>query len=232
MKKYSRVFLFGALILVLLMAGCAGQEETATSAPGPGGNVTSFPTMEETSAVGTAETQTTGTAETATTGTPETEATSTEAATQAATEATTSTATTQAGGIPVTGADINVLECQFCIGTAAYALLDIPAVATFEITEPASPDPDTQCNVVDTFQDRQVVFCRAPENTSLTVNVCTDANTCSPVNVTLQPCPLAAGTAQPSVSTTRTPGAATVGTPLASPTGGGGGETATATPTP
>lgn len=224
MKKFSRVFLFGALILVLLMAGCAGQEETATARP-----TTSLPTIEETSVVGTAETQTTGTAETATTGTAETETTSTSAATQEATQATTGTATTGTPGVPVTGGDINVLACQFCIGTAAYALLDIPAVATFEITEPASPDQDTQCNVVDTFQDRQVVFCRAPENTSLTVNVCTDANTCSPVTVTLQKCPLAAVTAQPGASTTETPGAtgtATVGTPEASPTG------PTATPTP
>jgi hypothetical protein len=227
MKKYSRVFLFGALILTLLMAGCAGQEETATSAPG--GNVTSFPTMEATSAVGTAETQTTGTAETAITGTAETETTSTSAATQEATQATTGTATTGTPGVPVTGGDINVLDCQFCISTMAYALLDIPAVATFEITEPASPSTDTQCNVVDTFQDRQVVFCRAPEDTSLTVNVCTDANACSPVTVTLQKCPLAA-TAQPDVSTTQTPGetgTATVGTAEASPTG-----PTAATPTP
>lgn len=219
MKKISRVFLFGALALVLLMAGCAGQEGTVTPVGTFEPGETSVPSTTETEAAGTAETQTTGTAET--------ETTSTVAATQEATEAATSTATAQAQ-VPVTGGDINVLECQFCIGTMAYALLDIPAVATFEITDPASPDPDTQCNVVDTFDDRQVVFCRAPEETSLTLNVCTDANTCSQVTVDLQACPLAAGTAQPG-SATNTPGVgAGTMTPEASPTAGG----ATATPTP
>lgn len=226
MKKISRVFLFGALVLVLLMAGCAGQEGTTTPIGTIEPGETSMPSTTETEAVGTAETQATGTAET--------ETTPTVAATQEATEAATSTATAQAQ-VPVTGADINVIECQFCIGTTAYALLDIPAVATFEIVDPASPDPDTQCNVVDTFEDRQVVFCRAPQDTSLTLNVCTDANTCSEVTVDLQTCPLATGTAQPGVSATRTPSAGTTatptgGTPEASPTAGGA--TATATPTP
>jgi hypothetical protein len=226
MKKISRVFLFGALALVLLLAGCGGQEETATpvgtTQPGAETSVAS-----PTEAVGTAETMTTGTAET--TSTAETSPTPTEAAT--------ATATAQAQA-PVTGGDINVLECQFCIGTTAYALLDIPAVATFEITDPASPDPDTQCNTADTFNDRQVVLCRAPQETSLTLNVCTDANTCSEVTVDLQPCPLAAATAQPGVSATKTPTSAAeatatatgaAGTPSATPTTAGG---ATATPTP
>jgi hypothetical protein len=106
----------------------------------------------------------------------------------------------------------------------AYALLDIPAVATFEIAEPASADPDTPCNAVDTSDDRQVIFCRAPQETSLTVNVCTDASTCTQATVDLQTCPLA-GTAQPGAGTTNTP----AGTPEARPTAGGG---ATATPTP
>jgi hypothetical protein len=227
MKKTSRVFLFGALVLVLVLAGCAGEEGTVT--PFEPGQETSVPTMDETAAVGTAETQTTGTAETAAAGTAETETTPTVASTQEATEATIPTATAQAGGqIPVTGGDINVIECQFCLGTMAYALLDIPAVATFEIAEPASADPDIQCNVVDTLDDRQVIFCRAPEQTSVTVNVCTDASTCSQATVDLQACPLATG-----ATATSTPGAAgtataTGGTPEASPTAGG----ATATPTP
>lgn len=223
MKKISRVFLFGALALVLLAAGCAGQEGTSTPiGTKPPGDETNTPSAAETETPGTAVTDTTATAE----------------ITETATEGATSTATadaTQTPAVPVTGkVDVNVVECQFCIDTMAFALLDMPAAATFELIEPASPDPDTVCNVVDTFQDRQVVLCRAPEETSVTVNVCTDANTCAEITVDLQACPDKLGTPTPGGATnTPTPGPGTAtATPEASPTPTVDTGLPTSTPTP
>ena len=208
MKRISRVFLFGALVLALLMAGCGGEEGTSTPVGTlePGDNPTSYPPPLETETLVP----------------PVTEATSTTTATEAATSTSAATATADTTQTPAGTAiaiDVNVIECQFCIDTRAYALLDIPETGTFEIVEPASPDPDTVCNTVDTFQDRQIVLCRAPEETSLTLNVCTDANTCSQVTVDLHTCPDTTATPQPGATNTNTP---TTGT----------GATATSTPTP
>ena len=228
MKKRSRVFSFGALILVLLVAGCAGQEGTSTPiGTGLPGDETNTPPAIETDTPGTAgtETATTATLE----GTLETPTDATQQATASAADP------TQTPVIPVTGkVDVNVVECQFCIDTMAFALLEMPAAATLEIIDPVSPDPDTVCNVVDTFQDRQVVLCRAPEETSVTVNVCTDANTCADITVELQPCPDKAGTPQPGGATnTPTPGADTsTATPEASPTATADTGLPTSTPTP
>jgi hypothetical protein len=226
MKKRSRVFLFGALILVLLVAGCAGQEGTSTpigTKPPGEGDLTSSPTPLETETPGTVVTDTTATTEV------------TKTATEGATATPTADATKQTPVVPVTGkVDVNVVECQFCIDTMAFALLEMPAAASLEIIDPASPDPDTVCNVVDTFQDRQVVLCRAPEETSVTVNVCTDANTCADITVELQTCPDKAGTPQPGGATnTPTPGADTsTATPEASPTATADTGLPTSTPTP
>ena len=222
MKKTSRVFLFGALVLVLLLAGCAGEEVTPTpisTLPG-GEDMTSTPSAAETDTTGTAET------EVATTGTADTTA----EATQETTTATPSD-TTQTPSIPVTGGDIILLECQFCIDTMAHALLVMPATSTFElVTSSASTSTvDTGCSTVDTFNDRQIVLCRAEEDTTLTLDICA-AGTCSQLTVALQTCPqVATGTAP--ANATDTPGAGTAtGTPTAeaSPTTGA----VTSTPTP
>ena len=117
----------------------------------------------------------------------------------------------------------------------AHALLVLSEVATFELTTTAT-GTDTGCNTVDTFDDRQVVLCRAEENTSITLNICTDGN-CTELLVDLEPCPVAPGTAEPGATATETsgaavtntPGAAVTDTPQASPTTGGA---ATSTPTP
>ena len=228
MKKRSQVFLFGALILVLLVAGCAGEEGTSTPiGTGLPGDETNTPPAVETDTTGTAgtETATTATLE----GTLETPTDATQQATASPADP------TQTPVVPVTGkVDVNVVECQFCIDTMAFALLEMPAVASLEIIDPASPDPDTVCNVVDTFQDRQVVLCRAPEETSVTVNVCTDANTCADITVALQTCPDKVGTPQPGGATnTPTPGAGTsTATPEASPTATADTSLPTSTPTP
>lgn len=230
MKKTSHIFLFGALVLVLLLAGCAGEEVTPTpisTLPG-GEEMTSTPSAAETDTTGTAET------EVATTGTAETTAEATQETTTATADGTqqaTPSDTTQTPGIPVTGTDIILLECQFCIDTMAHALLVMPATSTFElVTSSASTaTADTGCSTVDTYNDKQVVLCRAEEDTSLTLDICT-AGTCSQLTVALQTCPQAATGTTPA-NATDTPGAGTAtGTPTAeaSPTTGA----VTSTPTP
>jgi len=221
MKKISRIFLFGALAIILLAAACAPEEGTPTTVGtlGPDnetvvpGDLTGSPSPAATE--GTVTVETTSTVATLETTTP-----------TADTTQLTPTNTTQTPSIPVTG-DVILLECQFCINSMGHALLVIPETATFEMTTTAT-GTDMGCNTVDTFDGKQVVLCRGEENTSLTLNICTDGN-CTELAVDLQACPVS-NTPQPGTATnTPTPGAVTdTATPQASPTTGG----ATSTPTP
>jgi hypothetical protein len=197
MKTISRICLFGALTLVLLTAACAGQEGSPTA-------VGTIPGNEFTETPPVAETETTETAET---GTASPEATLDMTATldlsatiPAGTDTTQTAAadTSQTPGVPVTGVDLILLECQFCIEGMAHALLVLPDTATFEtVADTASlstPGPDMGCNTVDTFNGKQVVICRSEENTSLNLNICTDGNNCTQLLVELQDCPDQPGT--------------------------------------
>ena len=228
MKKISRIFLFSALTLMLLLSACGGEEGTPTAGGTvlPNETATEAPATEAPAATDstlTAGTETTGTAETA-------ETTATEAATQAA-----GTATTETPGTPAAGPEVILLECQFCLEGMGNALLVFDDTATFEMvtdsTSLSTPGPDTGCNMVDTFGGRQVVLCRGEENTSLTLNICTDGNNCTQVEVELQSCP-DTGTAQPGATDTPAAGVPTntaaaevtatdtpdVGVPTATPT--------------
>jgi len=220
MKRISRIFLFGALAIILLAAACGPEEGTPTVVETV---VTKelTPSPAATDGTVTAETETTPT-------TPTLEATlETETATPTPdTSQITPTDTTQTPSTPVTS-DVILLECQFCINTMAHALLVIPETATFELTTTAT-GTDIGCNTVDTLDGKQVVLCRAEENTSITLNICTDGN-CTELTVDLQACPVSSGTPQPGVATD-TPSAIVTDTPTpqASPTAGG----PTSTPTP
>ena len=198
MKKISRYLLFGALTLILITAACAGQEGTPTpvAKDTPTGETASPPPV-ETETPGTVETT-----ETAETGTASTEATLEMTATvdlsataPAATDTTETavTSATQTPGVPVTGVDVVLLECQFCIEEVAQALLVLPDTATFEtVADTASSStagPGMGCNTVDSFNGRQVVICRGEEDTSLNLNICVDGNNCTQVLVELQDCP-------------------------------------------
>lgn len=124
--------------------------------------------------------------------------------------------------IPVTGPITTSLVCQFCMDTFTYALLDIPAAAAFTILTPTASaseaaDVSTGCNAVETFQDRQLVLCRAPSLTSLSMNVCQGSD-CVQFTINLQACPPpASGTAVPTMTPIplTTP---TLTVPLSSPT--------------
>jgi hypothetical protein len=230
MKKFLRLFLFGGMILVLLTAACTAEETTPTLVgTSVSGDATSTPFGAATEVSGTAETETaaTGTAETAVE-TPTVGATDT----AAVSTSTTQTAGTGTPGVPVTGLDIVLVECQFCVDTTAHALLVLPDTATFEIVSPppatttsttsvASTSPI--CNTVEVNNGRQVVLCSGPEMTPLTINICTDATTCTDFPVDLLACPLAAQPTAAAPSNTPEAGAEATNTP--------GAGSASATPT-
>ena len=183
MKKISRLFLLGALTLALLTAACAEATPTTivlTTEPGDG-TASPLPEGTDTTASPMGTLDTTAFVETATV--------------PAGTELTPAPGadTTQTSETPVTGAGLILLECQFCIQDVAHALLVLPDTASFETVSDAAavstPGPDTGCNTVDTYNGRQIIICRSQENTSINLNICTDANNCTQLLVELQDCP-------------------------------------------
>ena len=207
MKKISRLFLPCSLIFILLAAACAPEEGTVEPGETLIAGLTSSPAATDSTL--TAGTETTSTAGTATTSTVETPTADT---TQG--PSTTGTATTLTPVIPVTG-DVILLTCQFCVDTMAHALLVMPETTTFDVIEfsasLSSSDTDSGCNTVDIFSDRQVVLCRAPENTSFTMTLCANGGTdCRELVVDLQSCPVTtSGTGVPTETETLQPGAVT-----------------------
>lgn len=243
MTRISRALLFGALTIILVTGACAGQETTPTVS---GTLETSTPFGAPTETTGTAETETAVTATTETAdGTP------TVSVTDSAATSTSSTATTQTAGtgtpgtpgVPVTGADILLVECQFCVDTTAHALLVMPDTATFEIVSaPSTTTTSTSstsvaattpsCVTVAVNNGKQVVLCSGPEMTPLTINICTADNACTDFPVDLLACPLATQPTSAASSNTPEPGAGATNTPAA---GGAATETPTitiSTPTP
>ena len=228
MKKVSRLFLFGALVLVLLTAACGagggatptplstlpGVEETSTP---PGGvDVTQTAATETATTATTAETATAG-LETPTLGA--TESVSTPATSVGAT----ATGVSKTPGIPVTGVDIVLVECQFCVDTLAHALLVLPDTATFAVTSPTTTTTTTDtvktnCSTIEVNNGKQVVLCSGPEKTPVIINICTDANSCTDFPVNLQPCPLAQSSVAVPTKTQEATGAASSPTPTATAT--------------
>jgi hypothetical protein len=248
MKKGSRFWLFFTLMFVLLAAACGAQDGAtptsfAVTLPPADGDLTGTP-VEGTQAAGTA-----GTAITDPAGTAQTPTGGLEAATAASDDTDTQPSGTQVIGslstatqdldtettrtpvIPVTGPELLLVECQFCVDTRAHALLVLPDTATFQITSPApsttASDTEPQCSTVEVNNGRQVVLCSGPEMTPLVVNICTDANTCTDFPIDLLACPLAPGGAISPNQTLPAPGA---GDTQAAPTTSGGVVISTATP--
>lgn len=217
MKKFSRYPLFLALILVLLMTACGAEQGNSPTAVG-----TLLPENNDLTSTPFGPTVTIGTTPTATGSgaivTSETPSTILETPTAGAggliltpavgTQApAASPGLTRTPGIPVTGQEIMLVECQFCVDTRAHALLVLPDTATFQITSPAvtaNTTADTQptCTTVEINNGRQVVLCSGPEMTPLVVNICTDASTCTDFPVNLLACPLTQG----APAATQTPG--------------------------
>ena len=214
MKKISRIFLFGAIPVILLAAACApaGEGTPTRASTLVQGDLTGSPTAFATDTTGTAE-PTTATVDTA----------------QA-----TPTNTTLTPSIPVTGLDVITLDCQYCVDNVAHAQLLIPREATFEVISPeelASTSRDSDgdgddgedddgngdddnggddngdrmgCRTIDRFRDKKLVLCRAEENTTIVLNICLEDGTCVEAQITLQPCTLPTSTPSPVVTTTTT----------------------------
>lgn len=247
MKKFSRLFLIGSLVLILLTAAC-GANQTAVPTL-----INTLPALETSTPAGA---ETTTTAETATTETPATATlTGSETATLSGTQSVSTQVTSDVGspaagtsqtpGIPVTGADINLVDCQFCIDNMAHALLVLPDTATFQIvssststtTNATGTTINTNCSTIEVNNGQQVVLCSGLEKTPLTLNICTAANTCTNFPVQLQACPATQGsTAAPGTNKTQTAPQPGNGTVSVTPSPGVGVTTATPliinTPTP
>lgn len=205
MKKFSRLFLFGALIVVLLTAACGAEEgATPTSVlgtlvPEEDLDLTGTPIggVETTEPEETAEGTETATGDLET---PTVSATD-EAATQVPATDTPDADTTQTPGIPLTGVDVILVECQFCVDTWAHALMVLPDTATFEIVSPppttttstTSQANEARCSTVEVNNGKQVVLCSGPEMTPLILNICTDPSTCTDFPVDLLACPVPQG---------------------------------------
>jgi hypothetical protein len=193
MKKIPRLFLCGVLILMFLTAACGADQGTTPTLVGTSvaDEETSTPSVD---LAGTAETATTEETATGVVEAP------TDATAIVSTLPTTSgTLSTKAAGIPVTGPDIVLIECQFCVDTMAHALLVLPDTATFTITSPplSSTTSSTSvsatepvCTTVEVNNGKQVVLCSGPEMTPITLNICTSGTTCTDFPVDLLACPL------------------------------------------
>ena len=206
MKKFSRYPLLLALILVLLTTACGAEQGASPTTVG-----TLLPENNDLTGTPFGPTETIGTTPTATGSglivTPEITSSVLETATTSAGGLITTPAVatqapavgvTRTPGIPVTGQEIMLVECQFCVDTRAHALLVLPDTATFQITSPAvsaSTTTDTQptCTTVEINNGRQVVLCSGPEMTPLVVNICMNASDCTDFPVDLLACPLAQG---------------------------------------
>jgi len=240
MKRNSHLFVLFALIFLLLTSACGAQQGSAPTLVGtllPGNNELTSTPMAPTETIGTTATamgsETATAAETSITTGLET---ATDSGDSVSTQAS-SVGTTQTPGIPVTGQDIVLVECQFCVDTQAHALLVLADSATFKIVSPAATtttssttNPAPACTTVEVNNGKQVVLCSGPEMTPLVVNICTDANTCTDFPVDLLACPLTQGVSGTNVTPVQTIGTPTnVGT-LVSPTLNPGVVISTATP--
>jgi len=213
MKRISNVFWFGGLTLILL-AACTGQDGSPTATATvvgttiPGDQTATQPPL------GTDSASTATAATPALAGTLGVDLTAT-IPTSTNIEGAAATGAAQTPGVPVTGADLILLERQFCIEGMAYALLVLPDTAMFQTVADtatlSTPGPDMGCNTVDIYNGRQVVICRGQQNTSLNLNICVDGNSCTPLLVELQSCPQA-GAPQPGTAVTDSPGAGVVPT--------------------
>jgi hypothetical protein len=209
MKQISKLFLIGMLALGLLTTACAADEREI-----PIITITTLPSETSTQLVGLDVTMA---AETAIVSNPET------TVTQVPATASPVGGTTITPAIPVTGLDIVLVECQFCVDTMAHALLVMADTATFEFvsaTTTTTSTLPTNCSTIEVNNGKQVVLCSGPENTTISLNICT--NTCTNLPVNLMSCP---------VSQTNNTSAATTNA-LSTPESGTGSATSTFTITP
>lgn len=198
MQKISRLFLFGALLLMLLTAACGAEEGTAvpvdSGIDAPNGEVL---IMTVTPFDGGATTEPLATVEGVETATGDLSTPDITVPATATPDASVAGNAAQTPGIPITGVDVILVECQFCVDTWANALLVLPDTASFEVVSPtassttsATTDTEPGCSTVEVNNGKQVVLCSGPEMTPLILNICMDASSCTDFPVTLLSCPV------------------------------------------
>lgn len=204
MKNASRLFLLGALALVLLTTACAGQQGSPTP--------TTLPTS------------------TAATDTPTVAVSPTDTTT--ATPNTTLTPGIPLTGSNVSLVCqfcVDTLAHALLVIPAEATVTILTPTATVSPTNGVS----IGCTSVETTGDKQVVLCRGEQNTPILLNIC-EGNNCLQFTVQLQPCPprpVNTATMTPTVSKTPTSTLAVSATPTFTPPVASPTTAATSTPT-
>lgn len=216
MKIFSRAFLTSTLVLLLLTTACGarpGATPTLIGTTLPTFETSTLPSGQETSTI-IEETPTTDLSTTVL-ATPVVSSPESISSPIPTVIVSPSTGTGNTPAIPVTGLDIVLVECQFCVDNIAHALLVLPDTATFEVassTPSATNNPlDVSCATIEVNNGRQVVLCRGPENTPLSLNICVSGS-CTDFPVDLLGCPLAQ-TSEGALNTQSTSEVETVSTP-------------------
>ena len=91
--------------------------------------------------------------------------------------------------IPVTGAGDVALQCQFCVNDEPHAVLLLPANASFVVAQPVV---GVNCITAQVVNEKRILFCRGPQQTTFQFNVCFDPSSCLQYPITLDTCPLSA----------------------------------------
>ena len=208
MKRISRLFLFGAFAVILAAAACAPAGEASLPGPLVQVDLTGSPTALATDTTATADTS------------------------QATATNTALTPSVPVTGLEVISLDCQycvdtVAHAQLLIPrNATFSVVSPPELASTSGNNNDGDDDDNGeddgdngdddgdgdddngdrlgCSAIDRFRDKKLVLCRAEENTTITMNVCLDDNTCTEVQITLQPCTLTSGTPSPTATATQT----------------------------
>ncbi|MFT3890059.1 MAG: hypothetical protein QM730_00355 [Anaerolineales bacterium] len=183
MKTISRFLWFGGLTLLLAVAACAPTN--LTPFPTPEGFQTLNPENNAPTATrfGTETTPVTGTAITETSNVTETASPS-----GTAVSPTSGTVNPQ---IPVTGLNINLLDCPFCVNERAYTMLLVPDATTFQVVSNPSSNTNVStinCATIEVTSGRQVVMCAGPKKSIFNLHLCNNAGDCIDYPVALIDC--------------------------------------------
>jgi hypothetical protein len=175
MKQLFRTALLGALIYLLLSAGCSPRKPGTTAA-----EATVLAAAKTGLPFGT-ETQIMAGAGTGTALTPLAD---------------------QTEVIPATGGGAASVLCQFCVDDVAHALLVLPPDATFNMVSAsettAAAGTGALCNSIETLNGKQVVLCYGGAPSTIHLNVCLNNGSCSDFPVSLELCsPARAHTQEP-----------------------------------
>jgi hypothetical protein len=88
--------------------------------------------------------------------------------------------------IPITGENVVLLQCAFCVQTESHVVLIFPDFAYFDV----SSDVPVSCLTADVRSGKRILICHGTQSTTFDLNICSDSANCLQFPVALQPCPL------------------------------------------